>query len=140
MLRPLCAGLTIGALTFGTAMAAETPNAIPEQPVYLQIIVKACPVTETPLEPVNQGKVYDEEKPKTLGERKAALTELGCVDVPIPMEYLADSMSPAACRGHAGYLAAQGFLEQRQDLAGFPAVGAWQCIETDYEVVGAAAM
>ena len=133
MLRPLCAGLAVGALTLGPAIAAETPTTIPQTQMYLQIIVKACPAVETPLEPINQGKVYDDEKPKTLEERKADLVARGCID-------LADRMSPAACRGHAGYLAAQGFLEQRQDLADFPAVGAWQCIETDHEVVSAATM
>jgi len=32
------------------------------------------------------------------------------------------------------------FLEQRQDLAEFPAVGAWQCVITDHEVIGATTM
>ena len=32
------------------------------------------------------------------------------------------------------------FLEQRQDLAEFPAVGAWQYVITDHEVVGAESM
>ena len=31
-------------------------------------------------------------------------------------------------------------LEQRQDLAEFPAVGSWECIITDHEVIGAESM
>jgi hypothetical protein len=76
----------------------------------------------------------------SLEERKAALAALGCIDVPVPMDFLADAMSPSACMGHGGYLAAMQFLEQRQDLAEFPAVGAWQCVITDHEVVGAESM
>ncbi len=108
--------------------------------VYVQLIVKACLAAETPLEPTNQGKIYNDEKPLTLEERKAALVALGCIDVPVPMDFLADAMSPSACMGHGGYLAAMQFLEQRQDLAEFPAVGAWECIITDHEVIGAELM
>ena len=85
--------------------------------VYVQLVVKACPQAETPLEPINQGKIYDNEAPLTLEQRKAALVTLGCIDVPVPMDFLADAMSPSACMGHGGYLAATQFLEQRQDLA-----------------------
>jgi hypothetical protein len=106
----------------------------------VQLIVKACQPAETPLEPTGQGKVYDNEKALTLEERKAALVALGCIDVPVPMDFLADAMSPNACMGHGGYLAAMQFLEQRQDLAKFTAVGAWQCVITDHEVVGASTM
>ena len=105
--------------------------------VYVQIIVKACPQAETPLEPINQGKSYDEEKSMSLEERKASLTAQGCVDVPIPMEWITGNMTPEACRSHAGYLAAMEFLQQRQDLAGLQAVGAWECMVTEHQVVGA---
>ena len=111
-----------------------------DKTVYVQLIVKACHRAETPLEPTNQGKVYNDEKPMTLDERKAALVALGCIDVPVPMDFLADAMSPSACMGHGGYLAAMQFLEQRQDLAEFPAVGSWECIITDHEVIGAESM
>ena len=136
-------------LACGSAAAAEAqtdpsqPTRIGEQPdktVYVQLIVKACHRAETPLEPTGQGKIYDNEKSLSLEERKAALAALGCIDVPVPMDFLADAMSPSACMGHGGYLAAMQFLEQRQDLAEFPAVGAWQCVITDHEVVGAESM
>ena len=39
-------------------------------------------------------------------ERKAQLFATGCIDVPVPMEFLADAMSPTACMGHGGYVAA----------------------------------
>ena len=140
-MRNLIAGLALGFTVTG-AYAATTegldrrglPNE--QHPVYVQIIVKACPAAETPLEPTNQGKVYGDEKPMTAVERKASLVK-GCIDVPIPMEWVNGDMSPQACRGHDGYIAAMEFLRQRQDLAGFPAIGAWQCLVTDHQVVGA---
>lgn len=111
-----------------------------EKTVYVQLIVKACRAMEAPLEPINQGKVYDNEKPMTLDERKAALTATGCIDVPVPMDFLADAMSPNACMGHGGYLASMQFLKQRQDLHEFPAVGSWHCVVSDHEIVGASSM
>jgi len=114
--------------------------ALPDEqgPVYVQIIVKACQVAETPLEPTNQGKVYDDEKPMTLEERKAMWVKLGCIDVPIPMEWLSQEMSPAGCQGHAGYIASMQFIEQRQDLAENRAVGAWQCVLSKSRITGVA--
>lgn len=144
MMRTFIAGLALGLLTADAANAAETPTAnapgMPDDqhPVYVQIIVKACPQAETPLEPTNQGKSYDEEKPMTIEERKASLVGQGCIDVPVPMEWVTWAMTPEGCRGRAGYLAAMEFLQQRQDLAGLPAVGAWSCTVSDHEVVGAA--
>jgi hypothetical protein len=142
MMRTLIAGLALGLAIAGTATAAtpDTPArglADDQHPVYVQIIVKACPQVETPLQPINQGKSYDKETPMTLDERKASLAAHGCIDVPVPMEWMNGDMTPEGCRGHAGYLAAMQFLEQRQDLKGFPAIGAWQCVVTDHEVVGA---
>jgi hypothetical protein len=140
MMRNFIAGLALGLAMIGTAYAAQTPApGLPDDqhPVYVQIIVKACPVAEAPLEPINQGKSYDDEKPMTLEERKASFAAQGCIDVPVAMEWMSGQMTPEACRGHAGYLAAMQFLAQRQDLAGFPAVGAWECMITDHQVVGA---
>jgi hypothetical protein len=143
MMRTLIAGLALGMTIVGVAQAATSdgigPRSLPDEqhPAYVQIIVKACPQGETPLEPINQGKSYDDETPMTLEERKASWVAQGCIDVPVPMEWLNGDMTPQACRGHAGYIAAMQFLEQRQDLKGFPAVGAWQCIVSDHEVVGA---
>ena len=148
MIRSVIAAFALS-LACGSAAAADAqtdpsqPTRIGEQPektVYVQLIVKACHRAETPLEPTGQGKIYDNEKSLSLEERKAALVALGCIDVPVPMDFLADAMSPSACMGHGGYLAAMQFLEQRQDLAEFPAVGAWQCVITDHEVVGAESM
>jgi hypothetical protein len=142
-MRNLIAGLGLGLIATSAAYAAvpegSNGRSLPDEqhPVYVQIIVKACPAAETPLEPTNHGKVYDDEKPMTAEERKAALVDQGCIDVPIPMEWVNGDMSPQACRGHAGYIASMEFLRQRQDLAGFPTVGAWNCIETDYQIVGA---
>ena len=149
MIRTFIAAFALSFAVCGAAAAADAqsdpsrPTRMGEQQertVYVQLIVKACHRAETPLEPTGQGKIYDNEKSLTLEERKAALVALGCIDVPVPMDFLADAMSPAACMGHGGYLAAMQFLEQRQDLAEFPAVGAWQCVITDHEVVGAESM
>ena len=148
MIRLVIAAFALS-LACGWAAAADAqtdpsqPTRIGEQSektVYVQLIVKACHRAETPLEPTGQGKIYDNEKSLSLEERRAALVALGCIDVPVPMDFLADAMSPAACMGHGGYLAAMQFLAQRQDLAEFPAVGAWQCVITDHEVVGAESM
>ena len=159
MIRHLIATLALSLAACGPVVAAEPEvqdkaeaqdKAKPSQPtrmgaekekrVYVQLIVKACRQAETPLQPTNQGKSYDKQKPMTGEERRASLAALGCIDVPVPMEFLADAMSPNACIGHAGYMAAMQFLEQRQDLAKFPAVGAWQCVVTDHEVIGATTM
>jgi hypothetical protein len=141
MVRYLTVALTLGLATASLAAEAATATSSGVQdeqhPRYLQIIVKACHNAETPLEPFNQGKSYDDEKPASIEERKAALVALGCIDVPIPMEWMSGEMTASACRGHDGYLAAMQFLQQRQDLKEYPAVGAWGCIETDHEVVGA---
>jgi hypothetical protein len=145
MIRYVIAALALGAVTCGPAAAddSDRPTRMgedKEKTVFVQLIVKACRGVETPLEPINQGKRYDDEKPLTLDERKALLIATGCIDVPVPMDFLADAMSPNACMGHGGYLAAMQFLEQRQDLHEFPAVGAWQCVISDHEVVGASTM
>lgn len=165
MIRHLIATLALGLIATGSVAAAEPEiqdktqiedkaeaqdKSEPSQPtrmgaekekhIYVQLIVKACRRAETPLQPTNQGKSYDDEKPMTGEERRLAITKLGCIDVPVPMDFLADAMSPNACIGHAGYMASMQFLEQRQDLHEFPAVGAWQCVVTDHEVIGATTM
>lgn len=145
MIRHVIAALALGALACGPAVAEEPdqPTRIGEdkdKTVYVQLIVKACRGVETPLEPTNQGKVYNDEKPLTLDERKALLIATGCIDVPVPMEFLAEGMSPTTCMGRGGFMAAMQFLQQRQDLHEFPAVGAWQCVISDHEVIGASTM
>jgi hypothetical protein len=143
MLRALLAGFLLSLTGFGSASAATLqPQSVDptqmhgDHPVYVQIIVKACHAAETPLQPTNQGKSYDDEKPMTLAERKAALLALGCIDVPIPMDWVTWTMTPEACQGHAGYLAAMEFLQQRRDLAEYPAVGSWGCIVMDRPASG----
>jgi hypothetical protein len=153
MIRYLIAALALGLAACGAAAAAQPETQVGADPspptrmgqqkgktVYVQLIVKACHQVETPLQPINQGKSYDDEPPLSLEQRKAALVTLGCIDVPVPMDFLAEGMSPTACMGHAGYLASMQFLEQRQDLSAFPAVGAWECVITDHEIVGPESM
>lgn len=144
MTRTALAAFAVGALLCSPAAAdPDQPTrmgADKEKTVYVQLIVKACRAVETPLEPINQGKSYDDEKPMTLEERKAALIATGCIDVPVPMDFLADAMSPNACMGRGGFMAAMQFLQQRQDLHEFPAVGSWHCVITDHEVIGASTM
>jgi hypothetical protein len=68
----------------GPVQAMRQADASP--PMYVEIIVKACPQVETPLEPTNQGHSSEDDKPPTLEERKAYYARLGCIDVPIPPE------------------------------------------------------
>ena len=149
MIRSVIAAFALSLAACGSAVAGDAQanpsqstrmGEQPENTVYVQLIVKACHRAETPLVPTGQGKIYDNEKSLSLEERKAALAALGCIDVPVPREFLADLMSPDACMGRGGYLAAMQFLQQRQDLSEFSAVGAWQCVITDHEVVGASTM
>jgi len=140
MLNRATAFIAIAFAGCGYAGAESVKSvALPDEqhPIYVQIIVKACHPAEKLLEP-NQGKIYNDEKPMTLEERKAMWVELGCIDVPIPMEWMSQQMTAAGCKGHAGYLASMQFLEQRQDLADHRAVGAWQCILSEERIVGAA--
>ncbi|ODA67016.1 hypothetical protein A7A08_02313 [Methyloligella halotolerans] len=115
--------------------SADNDGSDPTDQVYLQIIVKACHATETLLQPTNQGVKYDDVQPLSREERLAMYREIGCIDVPIPMRFITGRMNAGACRGHAGYMAAMQFLEQRSDLAEYPAVGAWECILSDKPVV-----
>jgi len=80
MIRHLIAVFALSLAACGSAAAADAQSD-PSQPtrmgeqkdktVYVQLIVKACHRAETPLEPTGQGKIYDNEKPLTLEERKA---------------------------------------------------------------------
>ena len=112
---------------------------LPSQ-MNLEVIVKACPQVETSLEPINQGHSYDSDRPVTLDERKAYYAKLGCIDVPIPPEWMTQEITYDGCKGHAGYLASMRFLAQRQDLKSFPAVGYWVCVPQEFPVSGATGM
>lgn len=142
---PAIIAFALGSLLCGGAAMADSDQPTrmgtdKEKTVYVQLIVKACRAVETPLQPINQGKIYDNEKSMTADERRALLLATGCIDVPVPMDFLADAMSPNACLGRGGYMAAMQFLQQRQDLHEFPAVGSWHCVITDHEVIGASTM
>jgi hypothetical protein len=90
---------------------------------------------EIPLEPTNQGKSYDDEIPPTMAERKAALKGHGCLDVPIPMEYLLQGITVEKFTNHSGAQIAAEFQQKRQDLRGW-VVGLIHLHLSDYEVTG----
>ncbi|XSG81360.1 MAG: hypothetical protein ACPW61_09760 [Methyloligella sp. ZOD6] len=136
MRKMLCAIAALTVLLLVPVQAgAANDGSDPTDQVYLSIIVKACHASETLLEPTNQGKIYDNEEPLSHEERQAMFREIGCIDVPIPMQYITGRMNAAACRGHAGYITAMQFLEQRTDLAEYPAVGGWECVLKDHPVI-----
>jgi hypothetical protein len=115
-------------LLSGSAVAEERAPLLDTNPPYVQIVVTACPVAETPLEPINQGKIYDNERSMTREERNAYFREIGCVEVPIPAEVISQELSYRQCMGPAGYLASMQYLEQNPTLVRTPAVGQWACI------------
>jgi hypothetical protein len=129
---------TPGAASSASPQIMGEPSPPPH--VYVEVIVKACPQVEMPLQPINQGHSYDDDKPMTHQERMDYYAEIGCVDVPIPPEWMTQEMTYEGCKGHAGYLASLQFLRQRQDLKKFPAVGYWMCIPHPYPVQGVAGM
>ena len=88
MIKPLVLASIIAVMPPSAWAAAQS------EPVFVQIIVKACRPAETPLEPINQGESYDDEKPPSAAERKQLLVELGCIDVPMPMEWVSWPMTP----------------------------------------------
>jgi hypothetical protein len=115
-------------LMSGSALAGERAPLLVTNPPYVQIIVTACPPAETPLEPINQGKSYENERGMNRDERTAYYREIGCVEVPIPAEVITQELSYRQCMGAAGYLAAMQYLEQNATLARTPHVGQWACI------------
>jgi len=76
-------------LISGSVFAEERAPLLDTNPPYVQIIVTACPPAETPLEPINQGKSYDNERSMTRAERTAYFRASGCIEVPIPAERIA---------------------------------------------------
>ena len=113
------------------ALAEERPPLIDSNPPYVQVVVTACPAAETPLEPINQGKGYENERSMTRAERNAYFREIGCVEV--PPEWITQE-----CRGPIGYLVSMQYLEQNKTLARTPAVGQWACIPGGTPFVGVA--
>ena len=115
-------------LVSSSALADEKAPLIDTNPPYVQIVVTACPRAETPLEPINQGKSYENERSMTREERTAYFHEIGCVEVPIPAEVITQELSYRQCIGPAGYLVSMQYLEQNPTLVRTPAVGQWACI------------
>jgi hypothetical protein len=97
-------------------------------------------------DPINQGVTYDNERSPTKEEREAFFTTQHCIDVPIPSEVtiggqLSTELTMAQCMGHRLYLSAMQYLEMNPAYKnGFPAVGAWQCVEQPFEASGVAGM
>jgi hypothetical protein len=112
----------------GSPIAGERAPLLDTNPPYVQIIVTACPRAETPLEPINQGKSYENERGMTRAERTAYFRASGCIEVPIPVEVITQELSYRQCIGPAGYMASMQYLEQNPTLVRTPAVGQWACI------------
>lgn len=123
---------------FSSSALAQEAAPLNMNPPYVEVVVTACPVIETPLEPINQGKVYDDERSLTRAERVAFFRASGCIDVPVPPEYMMQDLSYQQCMGHAGYLAAMQYLEQNKTLVRTPVVGQWACIPGGTPFVGVA--
>jgi hypothetical protein len=108
------------------------PQGDDQHSVYVQVIVTACPAVEKALEPTGQGDIPGNNKSKSHAERIAWYRSIGCVDVPIPVEWMTREMTYAACAQHGGWQAAIEFLHQRQDLNATPEVGQIECIVSDH--------
>jgi hypothetical protein len=121
-----------------SALAEERPPLIDTNPPYVQLVVTACPPAETPLEPTNQGKSYENERGMTRAERNAYFRDIGCLEVPIPPEWITQELSYRQCIGPAGYLVAMQYLEQNATLVRTRAVGQWACIPGGTPFVGVA--
>jgi len=134
-MRPLALLLI---LLSGSALAEEWTPLFDTNPPYVQIVVTACPAAETPLEPINQGKSYDNERSMTRAERTAYFRASGCIEVPIPAERITQELSYRQCMGRAGYMASMQYLEQNPTLVRTPAVGQWACIPGGSAFVGVA--
>lgn len=122
----------------GSALAEERTPLLDTNPPYVQIVVTACPAAETPLEPINQGKIYDNERSMTRAERTAYFRASGCIEVPIPAEVITQELSYRQCMGPAGYLVSMQYLEQNPTLVRTPVVGQWACIPDGSAFVGVA--
>jgi hypothetical protein len=112
----------------GSALAEERAPLLDTTPPYVQIVVTACPAVETPLEPINQGKIYANERSMTRAERTAYFRASGSIEVPIPAERITQELSYRQCMGPAGYMASTQYLEQNPTLVRTPVVGQWACI------------
>ena len=116
----------------GEPILLLNPQSDDQHPVYVQIIVTACPAVQKALEPQGQGDVPGDNKSRSHAERIAWYRSIGCVDVPLPMEWLTREMTYAACAQHGGWQAAMEFLHQRPDLNTTPEVGQIECVISDH--------
>jgi hypothetical protein len=134
-------------------VTAPSEHAAPPQ-VFVELIVKACPSANQSApgdkpdavqgyyaDPINQGKSYENERAPSKEERQAAFTAMGCIDVPVPPEWVSGELTRQACMSHVGYLIGLQYLQQaaayRRD---FPDIGQWECIEHANPVQGVAGM
>jgi hypothetical protein len=135
MLRSLVA---VFILTMPSVALAENtsvllnPNGDDQHPIYIEVVVTACAAVETALQPTGQGDIPAEHRSMTHEERIAYLAKIGCINVPIPPEWLTREMTYAACTHHGGWQAAIEFLQKRQDLKATPEVGQTECIVSDH--------
>jgi hypothetical protein len=123
----------------GEPVLLLNPPSDDQHPVYVQIIVTACPAVEKALEPQGQGDVPGDNKSRSHAERVAWYRLIGCIDVPIPMEWLTREMTYAACAQHGGWQAAMEFLHQRPELNTAPEVGQIECVISDHPFTSVAA-
>jgi hypothetical protein len=122
--------------------------------VYVELIVKACPSANQAAQankpnavmgyyadPINQGKNYEHEHALSKEERQAGFTAMGCIDVPVPPEWISVELTRQACMSHIGYLIALQYLQQAAAYrSDFPDIGQWECIEHANPVQGVAGM
>ena len=69
------------------------PTSDDQHPLYVQLIVTACPPVDQALEPTGQGDIPGNNKSRSHAERIAWYREIGCVDVPIPTEWMTREMT-----------------------------------------------
>jgi hypothetical protein len=143
------------AVIAGILMPVNAPidRAAPPQ-VFIELIVKACPATDQAAQankpsavqgyyadPINQGKSSEHDRALSKEERQAAFTAMGCIDVPVPPEWMSGELTRQACMGHIGYLIGLQYLQQAAAYrSDFPDVGQWECIEHANPVQGVAGM
>jgi hypothetical protein len=139
------------AFVAGILLPVNAPIEQPARPqVFVALIVKACPAADHNkpsdvqgyyADPINQGKSYEHEHALSKEERQAAFTAMGCIDVPVPPEWISVELTRQACMSHIGYLIALQYLQQaaayRSDS---PDIGQWECIEHANPVQGVAGM
>ena len=135
MLR-LCFSIVFFFCTFAAGaqepLLLLNPKGDDQHPIYVQLIVTACPAVDKALEPTGQGDIPANNKSRSHAERVAWYREIGCVDVPVPTGWMSREMTNAACTQHGGWQTAMQFLQQRQDLRHTPEVGQIECILSDH--------